>query len=115
MTISRILRVDSMTTFETAQVTVAYRDQCQDRVDIIDDDNRTIIVVADGAGGRGDGALAAETVIREIRSNYPSITSAEQWNYELMRIDHRVEAGESTAVVIDLQLDGICGASVGDS
>ena len=34
---------------------------------------------------------------------------------ELQQIDCRIRAGESTAVVVDLRPDGICGSSVGDS
>ena len=62
-----------MTSFETSHVVEAYRERCEDRVDVISDGDRTLIVVADGAGGTGDGHLAAETVIRETRANYTAI------------------------------------------
>jgi PPM family protein phosphatase len=78
-------------------------------------DGRTIIVVADGAGGTGNGERAAETVVREVTSSYPAITTAEQWEAKLREIDLRLGLGESTAVVVELRTDAILGASVGDS
>ena len=55
-----------MTRFETAQITEAYRKRCEDRVAVINDGDRTVIVAANGAGGMGSGDLAAETVIRAL-------------------------------------------------
>jgi PPM family protein phosphatase len=78
-------------------------------------DGRTIIVVADGAGGTGNGERAAETVVREVTSSYPAIMTAEQWGAKLREIDFRIGLGESTAVVVELRTDAILGASVGDS
>lgn len=78
-------------------------------------EERTIIVVADGAGGVGNGDLAAETVIREATNDHLNITTGEAWEAELRQIDCRIGAGESTAVVADLRGDSIIGASVGDS
>jgi hypothetical protein len=104
-----------MTRFETVQITESYRDHCEARVAVINDGDRTIIVVADGAGGVGDGDLAAETVIREIQSEYSHIKSASEWDAELKQIDCRIGTGESTAVILDLRPDGIFGSSVGDS
>jgi hypothetical protein len=37
-----------MARFETAQLTERYRDRCEDRVNVIHEDERTVIVVADG-------------------------------------------------------------------
>ena len=65
-----------MARFETAHLTESYRKNrvdCEDRVAVIHFDERTIIVVADGAGGVGYGAAAAETVIREV--------TASPWNH----------------------------------
>ncbi len=93
----------------------AYREWCEDRSDVITNDERTVIVVADGAGGTGDGHLAAETVIRETRANYAAIDSSTAWSQFLPQLDLRVASGESTAVVVDLRPDRILGASVGDS
>lgn len=104
-----------MARFETAHLTESYRKDCEDRVAVIQSDERTIIVVADGAGGVGNGGAAAETVIREITADHRGITTAEEWETELRQIDCRIGIGESTAVVADLRADSIVGASVGDS
>jgi serine/threonine protein phosphatase PrpC len=73
------------------------------------------IVVADGAGGVGSGDVAAESVIREVETNYARIHSADQWADMLRQIDCRITGGQSTAVVVDLRPYGTAGASVGDS
>lgn len=104
-----------MTSFETAHAVQAYRERCEDRIDIITNGDRTVIVVADGAGGTGDGHLAAESVIRETRANYATIQNATEWSTFLAQLDFRISTGESTAVIVDLHPDRIVGASVGDS
>lgn len=104
-----------MTSFETAHLVEAYRERCEDRIEIIADGDRTLIVVADGAGGTGDGLAAAETVIRETRANYGSIGNATDWSQFLSALDFRVQTGETTAVIVDIRPDRILGASVGDS
>jgi len=104
-----------MSRFEAAQVTHGYREHCEDRVAVIDADERMAVVVADGAGGVGNGDAAAETVIREVTANYRGISTAEQWETELRQIDCRLGVGESTAVVVDLRVGSIVGASVGYS
>ena len=104
-----------MPAFETAFVTEKYRKRCEDRVQVFNDEQRTVIVVADGAGGVGSGDVAAETVVREVETNWKSIHSADQWVNLLYQLDHQIGAGESTAVVVDVRPYGIAGASVGDS
>jgi serine/threonine protein phosphatase PrpC len=104
-----------MSKLETVTATQSYRDRCEDRVAVISHDDRTVIMVADGAGGVGFGDLAAETIVREIKSAYSAIHSADQWAELLRQIDHRIAMGESTAVVVDVRPYGIAGASVGDS
>jgi serine/threonine protein phosphatase PrpC len=104
-----------MTLFETSQAVEKYRERCEDRVAVMPDGDRVVLVVADGAGGSGCGQRAAETVIREIPASYLSIQTAEQWNAKLTEIDLRIDEGESTVVVVDVRPDRICGASVGDS
>ena len=42
-----------MAQFETAQLTKFYREHCEDRVNVIHEGVRTIIVVADGAAALG--------------------------------------------------------------
>jgi serine/threonine protein phosphatase PrpC len=104
-----------MPNVETVTATESYRDRCEDRVAVFDADHRTVIVVADGAGGIGSGDVAAESVVREIETSYPRVHSASQWAELLREIDCRIPTGESTAVVADVRPYGIAGASVGDS
>lgn len=104
-----------MPKLETVTATAAYRDRYEDRFDVITHEDRTVIVVADGAGDAGCGDVAAESVLREVKSAYRSIHSADQWADLLRQTDHRISLGESTAVVVDVRPYGIAGASVGDS
>ncbi len=100
---------------ETVSVSDAYRRHCEDRVAVFNSDDRSVIVVADGAGGVGSGDIAAEAVVREIQREYKHTHSADDWNAILKQVDCRVGPGESTAVVVDVRPYGIAGASVGDS
>ncbi len=104
-----------MAQYDITQLTQSSRHVCEDRVAVIQTTERTIIVVADGAGGVGSGDQAAETVIREVTADHSKIITAEDWETTLRQIDYRVGPGESTAVVVDLRADSIVGASVGDS
>lgn len=101
--------------FETASITESYQRVCQDRTAVFTEAERTVIVVADGAGGSEGGELAANTLIEEVRTQFSKIDSAEKWCDFLGQVDHRIGAGETTAVVVDLRSDSLCGASVGDS
>lgn len=104
-----------MPLLEAIAATEAYRERCEDRVAVFDSCERTVIAVADGAGGFGSGGVAADTVLREINAALPDIHSADQWVETLRQIDCRISGGESTAVVVDIRPIGIAGASVGDS
>lgn len=104
-----------MASFETSVVTEAYRDRCEDCVATLVSEDRTVVVVADGAGGIGSGRIAAETVLREVELASPGMRSANNWSETLRQIDCRIPSGESTAVVVDIRPYGIAGASVGDS
>ncbi len=104
-----------MPNIDTFTTTESSRERCEERVAVMSQDERTVIVVADGAGGVGSGDLAAESVIREIQSQYSTIHSADQWVELLRQIDLRIAMGESTAVVVDVRPYGIAGASIGDS
>lgn len=104
-----------MSPFETVCATQAYRERCEDRVAVFNHDARTVVVVADGAGGTGAGDVAALAVIREIEAEYLNIHSANEWASLLRQIDCRIVDGETTAVVVDVRTIGIAGASVGDS
>lgn len=104
-----------MTLVETSVVTEAYRNRCEDFVATLVSEERTVIVVADGAGGIGSGRIAAETVVREVELASPHMRSADHWSETLQQIDCCIPSGESTAVVVDIRPYGIAGASVGDS
>jgi PPM family protein phosphatase len=104
-----------MSPFETASATQGYRERCEDRIAVFTHRDRTVVVVADGAGGSGSGDNAAQTVVREVESEYLNIHSAAEWASLLRQIDCRISNGESTAVVVDIRTIGIAGASVGDS
>mgnify|MGYP002624260221 CR=1 FL=1 len=100
---------------EAVSATESYRDRCEDRVAVFAAEDRTVIVVADGAGGIGSGDIAAESVVREIAAEYGNVHSADQWSDLLRQIDFRISTGDSAAVVVDIRPYGIAGASVGDS
>lgn len=100
---------------ETVARTVGYRDRCEDRVEIFRENERTVIVVADGAGGMGSGEIAAKSVVREVELAYKTIGSSNDWCTLLRQIDCRISDGGATAVVVDIRPYGIAGASVGDS
>lgn len=104
-----------MAFLETNTTTAPYRKRCEDRVAVIQLPERTVIVVADGAGGVGYGEMAAQAVVDEVQREHTRIHSADQWVELLHQIDCRISLGESTAVVVDARPYGIAGASVGDS
>jgi PPM family protein phosphatase len=83
-----------MTSFETCHHIETYRERCEDRIEVITDGDRTLIVVADGAGGTGAGHLAAEIVIRETRAHYAAIDNSTDWSQFLSQLDFRVHTGE---------------------
>ncbi|MBN2293458.1 MAG: protein phosphatase 2C family protein [Pirellulales bacterium] len=74
-----------------------------------------LIVVADGAGGSGDGNVAATTVIDRVEDFGSKTQKCPSWCDALKKIDLAIGEGESTAVVVEMNGDGISGASVGDS
>jgi serine/threonine protein phosphatase PrpC len=103
-----------MSLFETATATAAYRECNQDRIAVFDSDERTILVVADGAGGIGGGEIAASYVVEQVRLRSRENHLAD-WCALLSQIDHSMPAGEATGVIIEVTASGIRGASVGDS
>lgn len=104
-----------MLPFETTSITVAYQQRCEDRVKVVELDGGLVIVVADGAGGTGAGAAAAETVVREVTAAASLERDAAGWCEVLRQTDQRIAVGESTCVVVARTAAGIVGASVGDS
>ena len=101
--------------FETVTATEASADRCEDRTAVLEFEERSVIVVADGAGGIGSGDIASESVVREVKASHADIHSADQWAQLLRQIDASIVTGESTGVVVDVRPYGLSGASVGDS
>jgi serine/threonine protein phosphatase PrpC len=92
---------------------VAARGHGQDRAAVFRFDRDVVLVVADGVGGTGDGAAAAQAIVDAVGA----VGSVDHdWCGLLLDLDERVARfGQSTAVVVTL-IDGvISGASVGDS
>ncbi|MEM9692135.1 MAG: hypothetical protein AAGA56_06305 [Myxococcota bacterium] len=87
----------------------------EDRVARYGDDTRDVLVVADGAGGSGAGAEAADAVLHAIRRAPWALDVCDV----LREADHIVAQashGGETTVVVARVIDGeVVGASVGDS
>jgi len=92
---------------------VAARGSGQDRARVFERDDGIVIALADGAGGTGNGAMAAQTIIDAVGAASPGV----DWSALLADIDQdpRLAGGQSTAVVLALSDSAIVGASVGDS
>jgi PPM family protein phosphatase len=95
---------------------------CQDRAAFVSIEGGLVVALADGAGGRAGGSLAADSVIEAVVAAV-SAGLAEPWRADtwvelVRRADAQIAAarhgGESTAVVLALG-EQIVGASVGDS
>lgn len=74
-----------------------------------------LIVLADGAGGTGNGAVAAQAVVDAVLS---AADGGQRWSRVLEQLDQddvHLGGGQATAVVLSVTEDGIEGASVGDS
>jgi serine/threonine protein phosphatase PrpC len=94
----------------------------QDRAKVIEVGDALVIAVADGAGGFAGSEHAAEAVIREIEAwvnQGASLDDEDTWTEFLESTDSTIHQagnwGETTAVVLAVTEQSICGASVGDS
>ncbi len=101
--------------FHAAWTAEAYEHDCQDMVAVFSEPERCVIAVADGVGGMSSGGQAAAAIVEQVRSTYASTESTEAWSSLLCQGDGRIGLGEFSAVVVDVQRAGICGASVEDS
>lgn len=99
-----------MRKMETAEVCLGR----EDRAAVFEYEEGVVLVVADGAGGTGGGALAAEAVVEGVRRVGWS-PSTDTWMDLLGRLNHSVAPGQTTAVVVALGESTLAGASVGDS
>lgn len=92
----------------------------EDRVIVERSDGRTLIVVADGAGGTGNGAAAAEMACSMVAvAFHRGGLSPDSWVAELSAIDRTLltaaPAGQTTLVAVEIDGGEVRGASVGDS
>jgi serine/threonine protein phosphatase PrpC len=100
-------------------LTVTGNPENQDRGLVVHDGSRTVLCIADGAGGRSGGTEAAALVIRLIRQSVTRITDVESCLETLRQLDAFVAqdslAGETTFVLAVVTSEEVFGASVGDS
>ena len=90
----------------------------QDRATVIDLADGKLIVVADGAGGTGGGAAAADAVVDHFRTlaSTRAVHDARDLVLELTALDAGLKrVGQTTAVAIVIRSGSLFGASVGDS
>jgi PPM family protein phosphatase len=75
-----------------------------------------LVAVADGAGGTGGGASAADRLIVSLTKLTAEAASADWWSV-LLELDEELagRGGETTSVVAFVDSDRVRGASVGDS
>ena len=93
--------------------------KCEDRLRVFDAPVGLVLVVADGAGGIGGGAEAAEAAVRIARQGAFTLSTPDACSKLLYNIDTEISklssGGETTCVVAVVSLTEIYGASVGDS
>jgi PPM family protein phosphatase len=81
----------------------------QDRAAVYARGDQLCIVLADGAGGSGDGAQAADAIVAAVGQ-----AAHEDWSSLLLELEPTL-SGESTAVIVTFGADRVAGVSVGDS
>jgi serine/threonine protein phosphatase PrpC len=95
----------------------SYRHATEDRAVVMEQPDRLVIIVADGAGGIVGGGAAADAVVGLVRGRAHELADVEDCIELLREGDHVVQAtgGETTAVLIVIDDNGLFGASCGDS
>ena len=106
--------------FDVTKLTRGYRRRCEDRVDVVEHPMGVVLVLADGAGGAGGGAEAADSMLSWARAHVTRVDDIRdpgQWAGLLAKVDQQVSFanGETTGVVVAAWDGGVSGASVGDS
>lgn len=107
--------MDAWSAWRTSERSVGHSARNEDRVALVVAADRVILVVADGAGGSGRGAAAAEAIVALVRERG---AAGSLDAVALLRQADAVLApsgGESAAVIVTVDARGIAGASVGDS
>lgn len=93
----------------------------EDRLRVVERDGQLIAVVADGAGGLGGGAAAAEFAVSALTHNVvESLESHDPrfWVTRLLQVDAalaRIGDGQAAVVVASACRDQVVGAAVGDA
>jgi PPM family protein phosphatase len=94
---------------------------CEDYAAFRDLGSCVVVAIADGAGGTGGGAQAAELAVEAALASAGTIDPLDElaWCAVLAELDGRLEAhptaGETTLVVAALGNRQLAGASIGDS
>lgn len=101
--------------FETSKIVVPQSGRGQDQVAVKEFDSGIVIIIADGAGGSGNGDIASRAVIADVNAAASMEHDADAWCQVLRQVDQQIPAGESTCVVFSVSTRGVAGASVGDS
>jgi PPM family protein phosphatase len=100
-------------------LTAAGNPENQDRGLIVHDGPRTVLCVADGAGGRSGGMEAAKMAVELVHQTASRMSNADLCADALRKVDAAIAndsiAGETTCALAIVTLDEIFGASVGDS
>jgi serine/threonine protein phosphatase PrpC len=100
-------------------LTAAGNPENQDRGLILEDGPRTVLCVADGAGGRSGGGEAAGMAVEFVRQNTSILGNPESCAEVLRKMDTVVAndsiAGETTCALAIVTPEEVLGASVGDS
>jgi serine/threonine protein phosphatase PrpC len=87
----------------------------QDRAAVFEREGGLVIAVADGAGGTSNGEIAAQAVLETVET---LAASDADWSVVLRALDgdaHRLDGGQTTAIVLVVDDRGVRGASIGDS
>jgi serine/threonine protein phosphatase PrpC len=92
----------------------------EDRLLVEHAEGRTLIAVADGAGGTGNGAAAADLACSMVAAAFRrGAMPTDSWMAELLVIDRQIlrtgGGGQTTIVAVELEGSELRGASVGDS
>lgn len=93
--------------------------ELQDRVEILRFGNRTLVIVADGSGGRSGAAEAAEFFARSVREVAARLNTVQDCFRLVCELDQKIarasDCGETTGVIAVVSSGEVFGANVGDS
>ena len=87
----------------------------QDRAVVVSVGDRLVLALADGAGGTGGGAIAAQAIVDALTGNPERAADCESLLLDLDERPHLLGSGQTTAVIATLTGQRLAGASVGDS